>query len=354
MTDIRADLNDCFADAASDAPIVASVTTPYQLMFLERLVAVLAPRPMLLIDQRPAKFRDGRAPRLGDAKIISLTIDGNVMQPENLARIRDAMARIEAMVGDRPFTFLCASLAWPFNNMVYTRWRRRPGVRIALSEDGLSTYLRSGQSGNWMLRSIALELIGRVRGAPARTLFSGHPLGLDQPDVRTIFVGSDRVVPTDGGDRYRVVPPDARLAQAGSRDPARAVFVGQPYLRDYGAPRMAAFVDHALGWLRGQGVSTIHIKPHHFQSPEEIALYTDRSCILVDPPVPIEEMIGDSDYGVIASANSTALMTVKSMLGDTIRSVAFDPAAFRQIQERRDPADILAVFRKFGVEVIEA
>jgi hypothetical protein len=341
-----------FSIAGHDAPIAVSIHTPYQLLFLERLLACVSPRPTLIVDQRPEKYRLGRKPQTPGVQVLEAAITGRLTDPDQQRLMREVLDRIDAFANHGAFTFVCPSFGWPFNNIALTRWRRRGDVRFAIIEDGLSTYLQTSQSWKWQLRNLALEIVGRVRGYLPRTLFGGHPLGLDLGEVQAIFVGSDLVIPERGSERYIAVPPLAGQAEV-QRDPAAALFVGQPYLRDYGEDAIVAFIDKAFAWLRSQGVTRMALKPHHFQTPEEIALYLDRGCTLLDPPVTIEELIGGSDYGILASSNTTALMTTKSMLGPAIRTVAINPTAFSQRQETRDPAEVVAIFRRFGVEVVE-
>lgn len=339
-----------FRFAGGDQAIVASVFTPYQLLFLERVLAQVTPRPTLIIDQRPEKYRIQRPPApFGEVVGVSLT--GKVIDPAQQALMRETLAAVERFAAAGPITFLCSSLGWAFNNAVFTRWRRSETVRFALLEDGLSTYLAAGQSRRGQLRNLAREALGRARGYVPRTLFGGHALGLDLPEVRAILVGSD-LVAQDRARRYVTVPP---IDGAGHvpRDPAAALFVGQPYLRDYGEAAIVAFIDKARAYLNGQGITRLEVKPHHFQTMDEIRLYLDRGFTLLDPPVTVEELIGASTHGAIASCNTTALMTSKSLLGPAIRSIAFSPAAFRPAQETRDPAEVVAVFRRFGVEVVE-
>ncbi len=346
----RAALRALIARDGSRPVIVASVFTPYQLLVLERILGEAGAFDGLVIDQRPEKFRRNRPADVPGAQVIEASLTGSVVQADQRRLLRETLSRIETFVGERRFVFMCASFAWGLNNLVLARFRRRGRARFVMIEDGLSTYIEAGQAAQGRLRNLAREVVRRLKGEPARALYSGHSLGLDLPEVEGIVTGSPDV-PHAPGRNFVVLPP-AAIDEAAPRDPGAVLFVGQPYLRDYGEGAIRRFAERSAAFLRNRGATRIDFKPHHFQTSGEIGLYLDQGFALYDPPMAVEEVIGASDHRVIASCNTTALITGRILLGGAIEAIAFDPTTFRPAQETRDPADVEALFRRFDVEIV--
>ena len=335
---------------AADLPLVLSVFTPYQLLFVERLCGLIAPRPLLLLDSRPEAFRRGREPRL-PAETIALALTGKVNDARQAALVRQGAAAVDRFAGGAPFGFLNASFQWPINNVVYTRHRRDPNAHFFLIEDGLSSYLEIRPSWREAIRNVGREAVARLRGFPRRRRIPGHPLGLDVPEIEAIFLGAERMPGGPGHRRYFTVPHRAdRMLAPGD---GSALFVGQPYLKTYGEPAMRRFLAAAAAWLRADGIGRIAFKPHHYQDADEVLLYADAGFEVVNPPLTVEEMIADSPFRTIAAINSTALLTTRSLFGGTIRAIAFSPTRFRPAHERRRMSELEAVFAQAGVEIVD-
>ena len=187
---------------------------------------------------------------------------------------------------------------------------------------------RYGRPPREAIRNVVREAVARLRGFPARAAIRGHPLGLDLPELRAIFIGVDRLRSSSNRRRpYLPLPSsdDARIEYT----PDAALLVGQPYAGEVGLEQIGRVVAHIAADLRARGYRRLACKPHHFQGADELALYRDAGFEIVDPPTTVEEMIAESEFRTVAAINSTALLTVKSLFGDGVRAIAYAPSAFR-------------------------
>lgn len=331
-------------------PIVASIFTPYQLLMLERIMETLPPRDVLVIDARPARFRDGRAPRIPGARYLACDLSGKVIDGGQARLVRDLLVEVANFRADRPIAFLCASFQRHFNTVALRHWRGDGGVRWVLMDDGLSTFLDLGTAWTERLRNFVREALAGLLGYPRRASIPGHPLGLDIPGLAGIILSLDARPERDHGRPYVLLPPSR--ATLGPGDPAKALFIGQPYAMNYGWKRLEPLIAGVVADLRARGLTDLAFKPHHFQKREEIDRYLAHGFQLVDPPVPVEEMIATSPYRAIASINTTALLTAKALFGDAVTAIAYDPTAFKPPQEKRDLHQVSALFAKAGVEIV--
>ncbi|MDT0575729.1 hypothetical protein RM533_05980 [Croceicoccus sp. F390] len=348
-----------FADATGDPlTIVASVFTPYQLLLFRRIHDLLPGRPVLLIDSRPRAYRLRHPADLTGAAVLPMELTGAVTDRTQAELVNEAMAAIGRFCGADPFVFLCASFQRHFNTVAYTRLRRRPDVRLLLMDDGLATFLDQGTTPRERARNLARELVARIRNLPARATVRGHPLGLDLAEVQGIILSMHVGAParskacsaTGGGRRYFLLPQQTATLPEG--DASKALFIGQPYRDVYGDAILDPMIEAICADLAGRGFTTIAFKPHHFQSDKEIARYLAHGMVLDDPPCAVEEMIAHSPYRTIASINTTALLTVRALLGDEVSAIAYDPAAFKPAQDTRDILEVEALFRQGGVEIV--
>jgi hypothetical protein len=330
--------------------IVASVFTPYQLLFLERLCAISPIPRILVLDARAERFRSGRSPQIAGAEVIALNLTGKVNDPEQAVLVRRGIAAVERFADGGDVTFLAASYQFPINNVAYRAHRHDPKWRFCLIEDGLSTFIGVHPSPRERLRNAVREVVARLRGFPARLSIPGHPLGLDLPAIRAIFVGVDRLPTSPRARPYVTLPPPA--AAGLTYTPDAALMVGQPYAAELGLDVLRSVIAQSPTDLQRRGCTRIAFKPHHFQSPAEVAIYTDLGFEIVDPPITVEELIPASPFRTIAAINSTALLTTRSLFGDAVRAIAYAPSAVRPRHERRDPREIEAVFAAAGVEIV--
>lgn len=343
-------LVDAFSYDGALLPLVASVFTPYQLLFLERLWTQIEPRPLLILDSRGDRFREGRPPAIAGAQVISLSLTGAATDPSQVALIQQGIAAAEAFVADRRFVFTASSYQWPLNIGLYSKQRRNPRCRFLLVDDGLSTYLEIKRSMHELGRNFAREMLLKWRGLPARASYPGHPLGHDIPELHSIIVGLSDLPPQRGRRRYfSLTPSDGALTYTSDA----CLFIGQPYLRDYDARKLRPFIERIGADLSGRGFKRIGFKPHHFQSGQEIDYYLSMGFELVDPPIPVEEMIADSGFRTIASINSSALLTTRSLFGEGVRAIAYGPSVFKPAQEKRDLREVESIFRRAGVEIVD-
>lgn len=337
-----------FCESDYSRPIVASIFTPYQLLFFERLRAHLPAGPLLVLDSRPERFRTGRPPLLGDATIVPLALTGQVNSAHQAGLIREGLTAIDRFAGGDGFAFVCGSYQWPINAAILHHQHRNPRFAPFLIEEGLSTYLDIVPSPRERWRNLAREAVARLRRFPPRARVVGHPLGHDLPGLRGIIVG---IAPLDTGSRrpYLTLP----TAQGGQVrfTPDGAILIGQPYLRELGAARLGQLAGAMHTDLRSRGFERIAFKPHHFQPEEERALYRDAGFELIDPPLAVEEMIAASPFRTVVSFNSTALLTVKSLFGNGVHAIAYDPTRIVPRHESRDPAEVEQLFRAAGVEI---
>lgn len=332
-------------------PIVASVFTPYQLLFLERIWALIEPRPLMILDSRPQRFRSGRPPAIPADRLIDLDLTGKVNDRGQAALVRRGVQQVAAFTGDRPFAFLSASLQWPINNVLYTRYRRDPRCRCLLIDDGLSTYLDLRPSRRERTRNIAREIVARLKGFPARSFFAGHPLGLDAPRIDGILIGAAQAPHGRTGRTYIPLPHDAATGPALPRD--KVMFVGQSYSSGYSSVTLDATIAAIHEDLRARGFARPVVKPHHFQGGDEIERYLRAGFELLESSITVEEIVARRDFGTIASINSTALLTCKSLYGDRLEALAYNPTAFQPSHEHRDMAEVEAIFHRAGVTIVD-
>lgn len=338
-------------DDGAPLPIVASVFTPYQLMQCERIVTGLPPRPVLLIDGRSPAIRSQRPACIPGAEMLAADLTGEVLNRDQARLAMSTLDQAAQFVGGKPFVFLCASFQRHVNTLALTRWHRDPAARLVLMDDGLSTFLDAHPSPQERAKNALRESIARLRGFPARRAISGHPLGLDLPGLHAILLSIDARPDRPTRRPYAILPPAHREIAAG--DPAMALFIGQPYAQSYGWDRIDALVDAVVADLTARGHTRLGFKPHHFQPRDEIDRYLARGFELVESSAALEEMIGASPYRTIASVNTTALLTARALYGDAIRAIAYAPTAFKPPQESRDLAEVEALFRRAGVEVVD-
>jgi hypothetical protein len=338
-----------FAKDGALLPVVAHVFTPYHLLFLERLWSLIEDRPLLLVDGRPDRFRDSRPPALPNARILSLPLNGQVNSPVQAAMIRDVIAEVDRFTGGGPFAHITASYQWPAANILFTRHRRDPRARFLLMDDGLSTYISVRPSVRERTRNIPREIVSRLRGFPRRSFVSGHPLGLDIAEIEAIFIGTQRPPSAPAHRNYISLPPSSETIRF---TPDAVLFVGQPYAAYYPEEQIYRTIDWIGRDLASRGFRRMGFKPHHFQRRDEIERYLALGFELVDPPVPVEEMLVQSEFRTIASINTSALLTTRSLFGDAIHAIAYAPAAYKPHQESRDMAEVEAIFRLAGVEVM--
>ena len=335
-----------------DLLVVASVFTPYQLLFFERLWEVLRDRPLFVLDSRPERYRLGRPPRFGEAvHIESLPLTGKVNDPEQAVLVRRGIEAAERFVDSKPFAFVCGSYQWSINSAFYYRHRDNSDCSFFLSEEGLSSYLDIRPSRRERWRDLVRETVSRLRGFPPRPMIQGHPLGHDLPELKGIILGIAH--PPEGGTRQRpflLLPPDHTEGMAYSPD--AALLIGQPYVQELGEARLAQLAATIHQDLARRGFRRIAFKPHHFQLEAEVAIYTAQGFDLINPPLAVEEMIPQSEFRTLAGFNSTALLTAKSLFGDSVHAIAYDPSRIVPRHEGRNEEAVEAIFREAGVEII--
>jgi len=341
-----------FSDREGDPlPIVSSIFTPYQLLLFERIMALVPDRPLLLIDSRPARYRDGRKPAIPPEQVRSLDLTGKVIDAEQARLVRQGLDEVSRFVGRKPFVFLCASYQRQFNTVLFTRYRTTGQARFLMMDDGLSTFLDPKSTRGEHVKNIGREIASRLRGYPKRRIFGGHPQGLDLPELSGILLSLDARPPGKEHRPYVVLPTGASSLDAG--DPKQVLFVGQPYSIAYSWEVLDPLIRAIASDLRARGFERIAFKPHHFQPQEEVDRYLSQGFELIDPPIPVEEMIAGSQFRTIASINTTALLTTRALFGEAIHAIAYNPASFKPAQEQRDIREVEALFRRAGVEIVD-
>ncbi len=346
-------IQQAFAEGNDELPVIASVMTPYQLLFLEQIWTHLPTRPMLLIDGRPANHRAARPPRLqGLTQYLELDLTGQVNSQEQARLVRQAMAEAERFAGGMPVLFACASYQAPVNNAIYTRHRQDRSWHFLLFEEGLSTYLALSPTIRERLRNVAREAVSRLRRFPRRTLFGGHPQGLDLPELRAIIVVDGQTPPGRSAQRLVALPSGGGTEL--TFNPDNVLFAGQPFVSAYGfdPELIRACAAEIFADLKNRGFKKIAFKAHHFQSAEDAQIYLDEGFELYESPLPLEEMIAQSEFRTIASVNTTALLTARSLYGEAVQSIAYSPADLGPHYERRDMNEVIEVFRRGGVEIV--
>lgn len=337
----------------SQVALIISVFTPFQLLVSQEVVASEFPTAQVyLVDQRAAKFREYSPPQFENLqKVCVLNNNGSIRSKADREAIREALNFSEMVLErEQNVIFLCASLEWALNNALFTLCRRRSSAKIRMFEDGISTYIPLSPGPVQRLKRVYRLLQSYLPSSPRLSYVRGaHAIGLNDPDVEAIYVKNESVVtyPLDRLKKYS----GASLTPV-VRDLETGIFLIQHFTTEYGE-QYSQFVGDFIASLAQFGVKKWFVKLHHFSPPEEAKIFMDAGFELFDSRCTVEEALLTSPIGVVASINTTALVTVKLLFEDGIRSISISPDVFAPKWEKRGQSNLVSLFKSCGVEIWE-
>ena len=213
-----------------------------------------------------------------------------------------------------------SDIEWPLNNAVYglKQKHRDKNILICNFPDGAGSLMVRYPRFKRKIRSLIKFLIGMAGGLPY-TFYSGDIMGLEACD--RVYSLMPKLLPDDINSNMIEIP-KFRIEEENFL-PDSCLFLGQTYEYHFPPEEHREFCTKTADYIKSLGYRHNYYKPHFFAKTEtEKNIFLERGFELIEDSRPVEEIFLSRQMSCIASYNSSALVHLKLMFGDKIRSIS--------------------------------
>ncbi|WP_168708601.1 polysialyltransferase family glycosyltransferase [Hydrogenophaga sp. PAMC20947] len=282
----------------------------------------------------------------GFSKIAAIPSSTGRLNRKNVHALRAVQTHLKSW--DVSITdIVYPGLLHPLMNAIYAIFSKNENCRHYIYAEGISSYLELTLPIKWKIKFSIFRCISWMYGFSFGLTISGHPHGLDMPNVAGLIAEYPDLL-SRHGKQIELLPTHTSSIEFSGENLNAVMFVGQPHLD----PRFDLndlYTNLAHGLNEYFNLPLIY-KPHHFESLEQLAAAKSAGFKLLETNIPFEILAKTTRPAALVSFRSTVLLNAPRLLGDGVPIYTFAPFLVSPPDENGSLVELRNVLKQFGVK----
>jgi len=246
-----------------------------------------------------------------------------------------------------------SDIAWPMNNRIFFDKHLGSRVKYCLFSDGLGTYALQIVTRSLFVRGFAKQLNGLIHHGVRYTNYLGSQFGIDRKEIKYIYAPNVKLIECEPSKKKEVsFEPIHRIVNFNKE---KCLFLDQPYWLYMQDSNWHAIRDKTIKFIRSLDIKERYYKNHHFGRKEEEIYFECQGFNMINSNKCAEQIVAESDFGIVVSYASSALFNLKCMFHDKLRCISLFSKTIRDSNGYNDNKSgiVINLFNDVNVEMVE-